>query len=142
MSTFALLAFALVAATLGAMVFFVGAIAPTVFRVLPQAEGGRFLRALFRNYYVAFGASSLLATGAAAAAGRGWEAALLAVVAAGFIGVRQGLMPRIKALRDRMLAKGWTTETLRYHEDRRADHSERAWAKRVRLALEFLSPPA
>jgi hypothetical protein len=104
MSTFALLAFALVAATLGAMVFFVGAIAPTVFRVLPQAEGGRFLRALFRNYYVAFAASSLLATGAAAAAGRGWEAVLLALVAAGFIGVRQGLMPRINALRDRMLA--------------------------------------
>jgi hypothetical protein len=104
MSTFALLAFALVSATLGGMVFFVGAVAPTVFRVLPQAEAGRFLRALFRNYYVAFAASSLLATGAAAAAGRGWEAVLLAVVAAGFIGARQGLMPRINALRDRMLA--------------------------------------
>ena len=104
MSTFALLAFALVAATLGGMVFFVGAVAPTVFRVLPQAEGGRFLRALFRNYYVAFGASGLLATGAAAAAGRTWEAGLLALVTAGFVGARQGLMPRINERRDRMLA--------------------------------------
>jgi predicted alpha/beta superfamily hydrolase len=30
---------------------------------------------------------------------------------------------------------------LRFYEDRRGDHSERAWARRVRLALEFLFPP-
>ena len=104
MSTSALLAFAFVAATLGGMIFFVSAVAPSVFKVLPQAEGGRFLRALFQKYYVVFAVSSLLATGAAVAAGRVREALLLALVAAGFVGARQGLMPRINALRDRMLA--------------------------------------
>jgi hypothetical protein len=29
---------------------------------------------------------------------------------------------------------------LHYFEDRRADHSERAWAKRVPAVLEFLFP--
>jgi predicted alpha/beta superfamily hydrolase len=47
-----------------------------------------------------------------------------------------------RALRDRLIAKGWNDETLRYYEDRRGDHTERAWARRVRLALEFLFPPA
>jgi Domain of unknown function (DUF4149) len=103
-STSALLAFAFVSATLGGMIFFVSAVAPTVFRSLPQAEAGRFLRALFRNYYVVFATSSVLAMAAAMAAERGWEALLLAVVAAGFVAARQGLMPRINALRDRMLA--------------------------------------
>src|SRR3954462_7039587 len=60
MSTSALLAFAFVAATLGGMIFFVSAVAPSVFKVLPQAEGGRFLRALFQKYYVVFAVSSLL----------------------------------------------------------------------------------
>ena len=45
-----------------------------------------------------------------------------------------------RLLRDRLLAKGWPE--LKYYEDRRADHSERAWAKRVRQVLEFLFPPA
>ena len=103
MSISALLAFAFVSATLGGMIFVVSAVAPTVFRILPQAEAGRFLRALFRNYYVVFAASSVLAM-MAAVAGRVWEALLLAVVAAGFVAARQGLMPRINALRDRMLA--------------------------------------
>lgn len=60
------------------------------------------------------------------------------------IGGREGLeaLKDARVLRDRLLAKGWNGDTLRYHEDRRGDHSERAWAKRVRLALEFLSPPA
>jgi hypothetical protein len=29
----------------------------------------------------------------------------------------------------------------RYQEDRRGDHSERAWPARVRKGLEFLFPP-
>ena len=45
-----------------------------------------------------------------------------------------------RELRERLMAKGWSD--LKYYEDRRADHSERAWAKRVRLALEFLFPPS
>jgi len=47
-----------------------------------------------------------------------------------------------RKLRDRVQAKGWGEDAFQYYEDRRADHSERAWAKRVRLVLEFLFPPA
>jgi predicted alpha/beta superfamily hydrolase len=60
------------------------------------------------------------------------------------IGGREGLeaLNDARALRDKLAAKGWREETFQYYEDRRADHSERAWAKRVRLVLEFLFPPA
>jgi predicted alpha/beta superfamily hydrolase len=46
-----------------------------------------------------------------------------------------------RTLRDRLRAKGWNEDTFLYHEDRRGDHSERAWARRIRLVLEFLFPP-
>ena len=60
------------------------------------------------------------------------------------IGGREGAktVQDARALRDRLLARGWNDRTLRYYEDRRGDHSERAWARRVRMALEFLFPPA
>lgn len=60
------------------------------------------------------------------------------------IGGREGgeAISGAQALRDRLRAKGWNDESLLYHEDRRADHSERAWAARVRKVLEFLFPPA
>jgi predicted alpha/beta superfamily hydrolase len=60
------------------------------------------------------------------------------------IGGREGMeaIRDARALRDRIGKKGWSGETFQYYEDRRADHSERAWAKRVRLVLEFLFPPA
>jgi predicted alpha/beta superfamily hydrolase len=60
------------------------------------------------------------------------------------IGGREGIeaLRDARDLRDRILAKGWDAETFHYYEDRRADHSERAWARRVRLVLEFLFPPA
>ncbi|HEX2062649.1 MAG TPA: alpha/beta hydrolase-fold protein [Thermoanaerobaculia bacterium] len=59
-------------------------------------------------------------------------------------GGREGLeaLKDARTLRDRIAAKGWPDETFRYYEDRRADHSERAWAKRARMVLEFLFPPA
>lgn len=59
-------------------------------------------------------------------------------------GGREGLeaLRDARELRDRVIRKGWGGETFRYYEDRRADHSERAWARRVRLVLEFLFPPA
>jgi len=48
----------------------------------------------------------------------------------------------VRALRDHLRARGWSNDTLlRYYEDRRADHSERAWGHRVRMVLEFLFPP-
>ncbi|HEX7151206.1 MAG TPA: alpha/beta hydrolase-fold protein [Thermoanaerobaculia bacterium] len=60
------------------------------------------------------------------------------------IGGREGIeaLEDARLLRDRLRAKGWRDdEDFRYYEDRRADHSERAWASRVRKALEFLFPP-
>ena len=59
------------------------------------------------------------------------------------IGGREGreAIDGARALRDRLRAKGWNDHTLRYFEDRRADHSERSWGARVRKALEFLFPP-
>lgn len=58
-------------------------------------------------------------------------------------GGREGLeaLNDARTLRDRIAAKGWGEQTFRYFEDRRADHSERAWARRVRQVLEFLFPP-
>ncbi len=60
------------------------------------------------------------------------------------IGGREGIeaLSDTRALRDRLIAKGWGEYDFRYYEDRRADHSERAWAARVRQALDFLFPPA
>jgi predicted alpha/beta superfamily hydrolase len=59
------------------------------------------------------------------------------------IGGREGIeaMNDARMLRDRLAAKGWGDDVFHYFEDRRADHSERAWAKRVRTVLEFLFPP-
>lgn len=56
------------------------------------------------------------------------------------IGGREGdeALAGARALRDRLRAKGWPD--LHYEEDRKADHSERAWARRVPRVLEFLFP--
>ncbi|HEX7706100.1 MAG TPA: alpha/beta hydrolase-fold protein [Thermoanaerobaculia bacterium] len=60
------------------------------------------------------------------------------------IGGREGAeaLRDARALRDRAEARGWGEPDFRYYEDRRADHSERSWARRARMALEFLFPPA
>lgn len=60
------------------------------------------------------------------------------------MGGREGVNGLMDArlLRDRLRAKGWQGEAdFQYFEDRRADHSERAWAKRAPAVLEFLFPP-
>ena len=60
------------------------------------------------------------------------------------IGGREGLeaLSGARALRDRLTASGWKQGIdLHYEEDRRAEHSERAWARRIGRALEFLFPP-
>ena len=58
------------------------------------------------------------------------------------VGGREGrdTLNDVRLLRDRLKAKGWTDATLHYFEDRRADHSERAWSARARKVLEFLLP--
>lgn len=59
------------------------------------------------------------------------------------IGGREGreALTDARELRDRLVSSGWTEENFRYFEDRRADHSERSWANRIRQVLEFLFPP-
>lgn len=58
------------------------------------------------------------------------------------VGGREGVetLRDVRDLRDRLVEKGW--RDLEFYEDRRGDHSERAWARRFRQALEFLFPPA
>jgi predicted alpha/beta superfamily hydrolase len=60
------------------------------------------------------------------------------------IGGREGdeALTGARALRDALRARGWSPDEFRYHEQRRAEHNERAWAGRVRRVLEFLFPPA
>ena len=60
------------------------------------------------------------------------------------IGGREGMeaLRDARTLRDRINAKGWNDERFHFFEDRRGDHSERAWARRARQALEFLFPAA
>ena len=59
------------------------------------------------------------------------------------VGGREGkdTLRDARALRDRMLKKGWSDADLAYLEDPRGDHSERAWARRAQRMLEFLFPP-
>jgi len=60
------------------------------------------------------------------------------------MGGREGIegLSDARLLRDRLRTKGWRDgEDFNYFEDRRADHSERAWAKRAPAVLEFLFPP-
>jgi predicted alpha/beta superfamily hydrolase len=59
------------------------------------------------------------------------------------MGGREGMegLADARLLRDRLRMRGWRNEDdLRYFEDRRADHSERSWAKRAPAMLEFLFP--
>lgn len=59
------------------------------------------------------------------------------------IGGREGLeaLQDARAARDLAIGKNWG-RSFHFFEDRRADHSERAWAARVRRVLEFLFPPS
>lgn len=61
------------------------------------------------------------------------------------MGGREGIegLNDARSLRDLLRRKGWRDdEDFNYFEDRRADHSERAWARRAPAVLEFLFPPA
>ena len=57
------------------------------------------------------------------------------------IGGREGseALQDARLLRDHLHARGWSGRSdLRFFEDRRADHSERAWARRAHGMLEYL----
>lgn len=58
------------------------------------------------------------------------------------IGGREGrdAMTDARLLRDHLMARGWNAANFHFHEDRRADHSERAWGGRASKMLEFLFP--
>ena len=58
------------------------------------------------------------------------------------VGGREGAeaLRDTRQLRDLLRRKGWSDSNFRYHEDRRGDHSELAWAGRARPMLEFLFP--
>jgi predicted alpha/beta superfamily hydrolase len=59
------------------------------------------------------------------------------------VGQREGAetLADARALAKKLRARGWTDENFTFLEDRRGDHSEAAWARRIRGALEFLFPP-
>jgi hypothetical protein len=93
---------------LGAMVFFSFVAAPTVFSVLPEADAGTVVNAVFPKYYV-FGAVLgivALAAGAGRGAVTGFATPLLALLGATLVGVvlfaysRWVLVPRMEAAGD------------------------------------------
>ena len=43
-----------------------------------------------------------------------------------------------RELHRRLVANGWTASNYAFHEEKRGDHSERAWADRAPMMLEFL----
>ena len=97
------LALYVVAATLGAMLFFAVGVAPTVFQALPIAEAGLFLRTLFPRYYLALIVGSGLAGGLWISSAP-LAAAVCWLIALSTLWIRQSLVPRINQLRDAELA--------------------------------------
>lgn len=84
---------------LGAMLFFSFAVAPMVFRALERPQAARLMQALFPLYYlviIALGAIAALTLGAA---GDPLHGGVMAFVAAAAALLRQGLLPRLDALR-------------------------------------------
>jgi hypothetical protein len=97
------LALYVVAATLGAMLFFAVGVAPTVFQALPIEQAGLFLRRLFPRYYLALILGSVLA-GCLWISSAPLAAAVCLLIALSTLWIRQRLVPRINQLRDAELA--------------------------------------
>jgi hypothetical protein len=87
---------------IGGMGFFSFIVAPTAFRVLPEAEAGRFVRGLFPHYYLFVIATAALSVvgliGPSPVGSKIMVGVLIAAVVA-----RQVLMPAINAARDRWM---------------------------------------
>ena len=103
----------LIATGFGGMVFFALVFAPLVFTRLPEDVAGPFIRQVFPSYYLTMAVITGLAAATSLASTLLTESAqtgafgpvlLLALLSAGFAYARQGLMPRVNALRDRQLA--------------------------------------
>ena len=86
------LASAFAAASIGAMLFFSAAVAPTVFQALPAEQAGAFLRALFPRYFLINGIAGVVA---AALAFRPLPGALLLIGGAALIALRFAVVPAI-----------------------------------------------
>ena len=95
----AALAAALGAASIGAMLFFSGLVAPTAFRVLPATSARAFVRALFPNYFLINGFAGVVA---AVLALSFWPSALLLVGGAALIALRVLVVPAVNRARDAM----------------------------------------
>lgn len=95
------LAAMIAAASLGAMIFFSAVVAPTVFKVLPEASAGQFLRALFPRYFLVNG---LVAVVAGVIAWRTVESVLLVASGVLLLILRVVVVPIINAARDAMQA--------------------------------------
>ena len=97
------LALYVVAATLGAMLFFAVGVAPSVFQALPTEQAGLFLRKLFPRYYLSLiigsMTASLLWLGTQLLA-----SSVCLLITVSTLWIRQWLVPRINALRDRELS--------------------------------------
>lgn len=87
----------MVAAVVGVMLFFSVAVAPTIFKVLPEAWAAVYVRAFFPKYYLTLGLVSLVA---------GWllddrlSTWLTLACAAAFFVSRSVLTPAINRARD------------------------------------------
>lgn len=95
------LAAMIAAASLGAMIFFSAVVAPTVFKVLPDASAGQFLRVLFPRYFLVNG---LIAVVAGVIAWRTLESVLLVASGVLLLILRFVAVPIINAARDAMMA--------------------------------------
>lgn len=94
------LAAAIAIAPLGAMLFCSAAIAPTVFKVLPEAHAGSFLRAVFPRYFLINGLAAVVAGLLAVEL---VAATILLVSGAVMLGIRYVAIPVINEARDQML---------------------------------------
>ena len=97
------LALHVVAATLGAMLFFAVGVAPAVFQALPIEQAGQFLRKLFPRYYLSLSVGSGVA-GCLWISSAPLAAGTCLLIAVSTLWIRQRLVPRINQLRDAELA--------------------------------------
>lgn len=92
-----------IAGTLGAMLFFAIGVAPTVFQALPAEQAGLFLRKLFPRYYLSLIIGSMTA-GLLWLGTQPLASGVCLLITVSTLWIRQWLVPRINALRDRELS--------------------------------------
>ncbi|MGF1650457.1 MAG: DUF4149 domain-containing protein [Hyphomicrobiaceae bacterium] len=95
------LAALIAAASLGAMLFFSAVVAPSLFKVYPEVEAGRFLRLVFPHY---FQINAALAAIAAIVAASLVPSLILLASAAAMFAVKVYAIPIVNIARDAMLA--------------------------------------